>query len=57
MSDQTQPDMAPGDEIPPGTPNAGAVPCPECGGSGRRDDAECGNCAGTGEVVEAVGGG
>ena len=57
MTDQQQPDMAPGDEVPPSAPNAGEVPCPQCGGSGRNDDNECDNCSGTGKVVEAVGGG
>ncbi len=57
MSDQQQPDMAPGDEVPPDTPNAGAVPCPKCGGSGELDGGDCQNCGGTGKVIEAVGGG
>jgi len=53
----TDPDMAPGDEVPPGTTGAGPVPCPQCEGSGRRDGDECPNCSGTGEVLEAIGGG
>ncbi len=57
MSDQPQQDMAPGDEVPPGTPNAGEVPCPHCGGSGEHDGRECPECKGTGKVFEAVGGG
>ncbi len=55
--DPTNPEMAPGDEIPFDHPNAGVVPCPECGGSGEKDGSPCPNCSGTGEVMEAVGGG
>ena len=53
----TDPEMAPGDEIPADHPNAGAVPCPDCSGSGELDGSSCENCAGTGEIQEAVGGG
>ncbi|WP_205697851.1 hypothetical protein [Conexibacter sp. SYSU D00693] len=54
--DPTRPDMAPGDEAPPGTEGAGDDICPACGGSGRKDDGECPVCAGRGTVVEGVGG-
>jgi hypothetical protein len=49
-------DMAPGDEAPPGTPGAGENICPACGGSGKLDGAACPTCAGTGVVIEEVGG-
>lgn len=46
----------PGDEAPPGTPGTGEDVCPECHGTGRLDGSECVNCAGSGVVVEGVGG-
>jgi hypothetical protein len=49
--------MAPGDQVPPGTPGAGDNVCPRCGGSGRLNQQECTTCSGTGIVVEVVGGG
>ena len=49
--------MAPGDEAPAGRDETAANICPECEGSGKRDDADCPICGGTGEVQEAVGGG
>ncbi|MDF2743294.1 MAG: hypothetical protein K0S88_4670 [Actinomycetia bacterium] len=49
-------DMAPGDEAPQGTPGAGENICPACGGSGKLDGAACPTCAGTGVVIEEVGG-
>jgi hypothetical protein len=51
-----RPDMKPGDVVPPGTPSSGEDVCPDCGGSGRRGDAECETCLGTGRVNEPVGG-
>ena len=54
--DPTQTAMAPGDEAPPGTPGTGENVCPDCGGSGLLDGAECAMCAGSGTVVEGVGG-
>lgn len=56
MSNDPTSQMAPGDQAPPGTPGTGENLCQECGGSGRLDDAECGNCAGTGKVTEQLGG-
>jgi DnaJ-class molecular chaperone len=56
MSDTTDQPMNPGDQAPPGTPGTGEVPCPDCGGSGRKDGAPCALCAGTGKIVKAVGG-
>src|SRR5512144_2897079 len=47
MSD---PDLAPGDEAPADREGVGPNVCPDCGGSGRRDDEECPTCAGSGEV-------
>jgi hypothetical protein len=53
-----QPTMAPGDQVPPGTPGAGPNVCPDCGGKGRlQNGSRCETCQGTGTVVEAVGGG
>ena len=49
-------DMAPGDEAPQGTPGAGENVCPACGGSGQLKGATCETCAGTGVVIEEVGG-
>lgn len=49
-------DMNPGDQAPRGTPGTGENLCPECSGSGRKDDRECPNCGGTGVVTEGVGG-
>jgi hypothetical protein len=50
-------DMAPGDELPPEQPPAGANTCPRCEGSGRIDGGTCPVCGGSGRVEEAVGGG
>lgn len=54
--DPTRPDMAPGDEAPPGTEGAGEDVCPDCVGSGRKDDGECPTCAGRGTIIAGVGG-
>jgi len=51
------PGERPGDEAPAEEPSAGENICPECGGNGEKDGAECPNCEGTGRVVEAIGGG
>ncbi len=53
----TDPDLRPGDQVPPESPGAGENLCPECGGDGVRDGADCPGCGGTGRVIEAVGGG
>jgi hypothetical protein len=55
--DPTSPELRPGDEARPDTASAGEGLCPDCGGSGRRDDRPCPNCGGTGRITEAVGGG
>ena len=46
--------------IPPGTtpaddPQVGENTCPDCAGTGSRDDGDCSTCAGTGTVDEVVG--
>ncbi len=59
-SDRTKPEqpdaakMAPGDEAPPGTPGTGEDVCPDCGGSGRVDGADCQNCLGRGRIIKAI---
>jgi hypothetical protein len=50
------PDMAPGDQAPPGSPNAGENFCRKCSGKGTVNGEPCQYCAGTGKVVEGVGG-
>lgn len=47
----------PGDEATPGTPGAGEAICPVCNGAGSRDGRACANCAGTGKIIEGIGGG
>jgi DnaJ-class molecular chaperone len=47
---------APGDEAAAGTPGTGENICRECGGSGRLDGAPCPACAGTGKIIEGIGG-
>lgn len=46
----------PADEAAPGTPGTGEGLCPECSGRGRKDDRPCPACAGTGVVIQGVGG-
>jgi hypothetical protein len=48
--------LNPGDEAAPGTPGAAENVCPVCKGSGRFDNRSCGNCGGTGKIIEGVGG-
>jgi hypothetical protein len=61
-ADQSPPDtpgtqpMNPGDAAPEGTPGTGENICPDCGGSGRRDQRACATCGGTGRVVQGLGG-
>lgn len=47
---------APGDQAPEGTPGTGENVCPVCNGSGSKDGEPCANCAGTGTVIEGIGG-
>jgi len=48
--------MAPGDQAPPGSPNAGENLCPKCRGTGKLNGQACEYCDGTGKVIEGVGG-
>jgi DnaJ-class molecular chaperone len=43
----------PGDQ--PGPTQTAEVTCPACGGSGRKGDAPCRECLGTGRVRQIVG--
>ena len=52
----SQTDMAPGDQAPPGSPNAGENLCPKCSGTGTLNGQACEYCDGTGKVIEGVGG-
>jgi RecJ-like exonuclease len=53
-----EPDMAPGDEAPEGSPGTGEDICPTCAGTGKLPDGKkCPTCGGTGKVVEGIGGG
>ena len=51
--------MAPGDEVPAGTPGSAEGLCRACGGSGRDagSSTPCPVCEGTGKVQVGVGGG
>jgi DnaJ-class molecular chaperone len=57
MSDPTEPNAAQGDEAPPDRRETAPNFCPDCDGSGRRDEGECPTCRGTGRLEEVVGGG
>lgn len=46
----------PGDEAPPGSPGTGEDVCPDCHGSGRRDNRACPTCGGTGKIIRGIGG-
>ena len=46
---------APGDEVRPGTPQAGEAVCPLCSGEGRVEGKACPNCNGTGMITQLVG--
>ncbi|MES2991633.1 MAG: hypothetical protein V4844_09440 [Pseudomonadota bacterium] len=48
--------MAPGDEAPEGTPDTGETICPQCGGSGSVDGAQCSYCRGSGKINVGIGG-
>jgi hypothetical protein len=48
-------DVNPGDQAPPGSPQAGENMCPKCRGTGKLTGARCENCGGTGKVIELVG--
>ena len=53
---ETPPIMNPGDEAPPGTPGTGENVCPHCNGRREHDGTPCSVCAGTGKVIEGIGG-
>ena len=48
--------LNPGDQAPAGVEGTGENICRDCQGSGRRDDAPCPTCGGTGRVIEGIGG-
>ncbi len=48
--------LNPGDQAPAGVEGTGEHLCRDCQGSGRRDDAPCPTCGGTGRVMEGIGG-
>ncbi len=51
-----QPDLNPGDEVKPGTPQSGEHVCPTCFGSGRAESGgECPACGGSGKIIALVG--
>src|SRR4051794_41250191 len=54
---QSNSEMNPGDEAPPGTAGTGEDVCPTCHGSGRVESAKCETCGGTGKGTRAIGGG
>jgi DnaJ-class molecular chaperone len=53
MTEPTNP--KPGDEVQPGTPQAGEAPCRACNGTGRVGREACTACTGTGKVTVLVG--
>lgn len=63
MPTNSDPQINPGDDAPPGTPGTGEDVCPVCHGTGRSADADdstdapCPNCGGTGVITEGIGGG
>jgi hypothetical protein len=56
VGNPVEPEMAPGDVAPAGTPGTGENLCPACSGSGDLNGQPCAHCNGTGKVVEGVGG-
>lgn len=55
QSDGAPAPRAPGDQVAPGTPQSGMVPCPACHGSGRQGEAGCPDCGGSGQVAQLIG--
>ena len=49
--------MNPGDDAPAGTLGTGEDICPDCHGTGRKDERSCPTCNGTGVVIAGIGGG
>jgi DnaJ-class molecular chaperone len=54
QSSQSQ--VNPGDEASPGTPGSGEGICRVCKGTGKVDGRACPNCAGTGKIIQGIGG-
>ena len=54
---QGGPQLAPGDDAPPGSKGTGENLCPECQGTGLVSNVPCQNCNGTGIVIEGIAGG
>ncbi len=50
------PELKPGDQAAPGTPGTGEAVCPRCDGTGRLNDERCGDCEGSGTVIQGIGG-
>jgi len=48
--------LNPRDEAARCTPGSGEDICPDCRGTGRRDNKACASCGGTGRIVEGIGG-
>ena len=46
----------PGDQAEPGTMGAGENICPRCNGIGKIEGETCPVCAGSGKVIEGIGG-
>ena len=58
MATSTEPTLNPGDEAAPGTPGAAEGICDQCSGRGKLDNGtDCPECAGTGRVMQGIGGG
>ncbi len=54
----SNPEMNPGDALPPSAPGAGETVCYTCNGSGKAQGGEsCPQCKGSGRVIESVSGG
>lgn len=56
MQNTNDPNMFPGDEVPPGTPGSGENLCRKCAGHGAREETPCLWCGGTGIVITFVSG-
>lgn len=52
------PPLNPGDDAPEGTPGIREDVCPRCRGKGKTEDQRaCQDCAGSGKIIEGIGGG
>lgn len=45
----------PGDQSRPEAPQTAEQTCPDCDGTGRREDGACESCGGTGRIDQIVG--